>query len=563
MGEVPPFVLILGMHRSGTSCLAGCLERCGLHLGDVRRTGRHNARGYYEPGAVVRIHDQILALNRGSWDSPPGQVRLHPHHGRLLKTVADRLARRRPCGLKDPRLLLLEEWLEIAPPPIHLVGIFRHPAAVAASLAKRDGMPAPRALALWLNYNERLADLHRKAPFPLVEFDLADVVAFVQNVSAVARLQGLRPSTPHLRRFVATELEHCRPGDLVVPETCREVFEYLRSHRLVAETPSDGPRHLPLALERGVGAVREATYRAGRALDGILGRGRRAIAERARQDLTPSGRSPLKSLQRLRCRRVARAEPLDALRGVLLFVGNARSGTTLVRSLLDAHPEVVLGNEVHVLKRIAEGEDWETVIGRIFLSSRQFTRNPTWTGYRYKVPGLAAGGNHRLRIIGDKKAGRTAQLLHADSDLLLRALSWAHAQLVFLHVVRHPLDVIASNVRLNHLPLAQNVPSYFELERTAAEVSRILGPGRVKTIYFEELIADPEAVLPELFRFLEMGLEPGFVSACRSLMFREPNRSSRMVAWNPEALAAVEAGIREIPHLGRYQVGREDLALDD
>ena len=31
-----PFVFVLGMHRSGTSCLAGCLEHCGLHLGDVR-----------------------------------------------------------------------------------------------------------------------------------------------------------------------------------------------------------------------------------------------------------------------------------------------------------------------------------------------------------------------------------------------------------------------------------------------------------------------------------------------------------------------------------------------
>ncbi|WP_173204579.1 hypothetical protein [Sphingopyxis sp. BSNA05] len=45
LGDVSrPFVLILGMHRSGTSCLAGALERCGLHLGDVRRTGTHNKR---------------------------------------------------------------------------------------------------------------------------------------------------------------------------------------------------------------------------------------------------------------------------------------------------------------------------------------------------------------------------------------------------------------------------------------------------------------------------------------------------------------------------------------
>ncbi len=73
-----PFVFVLGMHRSGTSCLAGCLETCGLHLGDVRRTGRYNAKGYFELADLVQLHDQILGLNRSSWHNPPALCRYIP-----------------------------------------------------------------------------------------------------------------------------------------------------------------------------------------------------------------------------------------------------------------------------------------------------------------------------------------------------------------------------------------------------------------------------------------------------------------------------------------------------
>lgn len=41
-------VLILGMHRSGTSCLAGSLQEAGLYLGEVNTAAPHNAKGNRE-----------------------------------------------------------------------------------------------------------------------------------------------------------------------------------------------------------------------------------------------------------------------------------------------------------------------------------------------------------------------------------------------------------------------------------------------------------------------------------------------------------------------------------
>lgn len=231
------FVFIIGMHRSGTSCLAGSLERCGLFLSNVRET-RHfnaNAKGHFELKVVERLHDQILGLNRASWHNPPQQLIVHPHLKQALKNIADELSLQRPCGLKDPRtVLLLDTWLKMVTPPYQLVGTFRHPLAVAQSLAKRDGIQEKEALKLWLHYNNELIQHHQITPFPIVEFDLSDVGYYCRTILAIAQQLGLSPNRSKLRRFVSHKLEHHRFVDAQVPQNCLEVYTYLRNHRFQA-----------------------------------------------------------------------------------------------------------------------------------------------------------------------------------------------------------------------------------------------------------------------------------------------------------------------------------------
>ncbi len=219
------------MHRSGTSCLAGSLERCGLFLGDVRRTGRFNARGYYELKAVERIHDQILGLNHAAWHCPPERVLVHPYHRRVLKEVADRLSLHRPCGLKDPRLLLLlETWLDVVATPYTLVGTFRHPVAVAQSLARRNGIGEAGALDLWLRYNRALIRFHRARHFPIVEFSLTDTDSYCRTIAELAQSLHLTPRLSKLRRFVDCKLEHHHQANTPVPPKCLEEYDYLQHH---------------------------------------------------------------------------------------------------------------------------------------------------------------------------------------------------------------------------------------------------------------------------------------------------------------------------------------------
>lgn len=63
-------VTVLEMHRSGTSCLAGCLEDAGLFPGEVSRAAPFNKKGNNENLAVMEFTDEVLAEAGGS-RAPP------------------------------------------------------------------------------------------------------------------------------------------------------------------------------------------------------------------------------------------------------------------------------------------------------------------------------------------------------------------------------------------------------------------------------------------------------------------------------------------------------------
>lgn len=243
---------VLGMHRSGTSCLAGTLEEAGVFLGDVDRHGRHNARGNRENRRIMALHDELLAANGGSWDDPPEQVRWAPEHKDRQRKIICSYAGRPVWGFKDPRTLFtLEGWLEEIP-QLTLLGIFRHPLAVAVSLRRRDRFPLERGVRLWEVYNRRLLACHARHRFPLLRFDageselprqLADVLGRLGLPVAADRLKFFDPGLRHAprtraalcRQLVAAKdlldgLKGAGPGVLR-----RQLAEVLRLLELAAE----------------------------------------------------------------------------------------------------------------------------------------------------------------------------------------------------------------------------------------------------------------------------------------------------------------------------------------
>lgn len=163
----PRAVCVTGMHRSGTSFVAGALGLIGVSLGRpdrMLRPGPDNPKGYFEVQEIVQLDDELLSQLGGAWDQPPvldpGWARdpaLAPFRQRaasILDDVFGPAADRPPViAWKDPRIsLLLPFWREVAPVATTIV-VVRDPVEVVASLALRGyAVGTAQAAALWLRY---------------------------------------------------------------------------------------------------------------------------------------------------------------------------------------------------------------------------------------------------------------------------------------------------------------------------------------------------------------------------------------------------------------------------
>lgn len=158
-------LIVLGMHRSGTSALAGTLSLLGIDPGPslMPAHGGINPKGFWEHADIVAVHERLLAALHTSWhDERPLPDRwwksptIAPFREELIDIINRDFSRSPAWILKDPRLCrLLPLWLEIlaafgAEPRFALC--LRNPAEVAQSLAQRDGIPESRALLLWLRH---------------------------------------------------------------------------------------------------------------------------------------------------------------------------------------------------------------------------------------------------------------------------------------------------------------------------------------------------------------------------------------------------------------------------
>lgn len=188
-------VAVIGMHRSGTSCLAGCLEDLGLSLGEVITSAPHNKKGNRENPRFWPVHDAVLARVGASWDRPPSEpvVWTAQERADLKAVLADYDALPRPWGFKDPRAtVLLDGWFEVLP-DLRLIGSIRHPLAVAGSLTARNGYEQARGLGIWATYNRALIRWRDQTTFDVIDYDAPDYEVRVRRAAEALGLDAARP----------------------------------------------------------------------------------------------------------------------------------------------------------------------------------------------------------------------------------------------------------------------------------------------------------------------------------------------------------------------------------
>jgi len=246
-------IVVLGMHRSGTSCIGELLAVMGAYFGPQGMgTGGsvENPHGLFERADLRRLCHFVLNQARAEWwttshfspDRVPAAARAQVD-GMLASMLAD-LNAHEPWFIKEPRLCILLPMLRHYFGNTVAVCVWRDPLEVAESLRIRDAIPVEFGLALWERYVR--ASFASGVPSAIVSYNrlIADSAGTTQKLLEDLRALGVAglhmPDAEKLARAVDPALRRSRRRDaadiLTVPQ-----------HRLLAALESGNPADPELA----------------------------------------------------------------------------------------------------------------------------------------------------------------------------------------------------------------------------------------------------------------------------------------------------------------------------
>jgi len=250
-------------------------------------------------------------------------------------------------------------------------------------------------------------------------------------------------------------------------------------------------------------------------------------------------------LARSDANREAYRPQLATLHSYCLFIGYPRTGHSLIGSLLDAHPDIVMAHELDVIRFQEAGFDRAQIDYLLIENARLFGQaGRIWGTHDYTVPGQWQGRFRTIRVLGDKKGGQTTARIARDPKRLDALLSTFGDRVKFIHVVRNPFDTIAYFHGQWGAPrgssLAESARAYFGLVRANAMIRNRVGRDRVIDVRHEDLLADPRGGLERLCRFLEVHPDKNYLAACADIVSSSPRRSRDALDWTSTDVEMVE-----------------------
>ncbi|WP_349508910.1 hypothetical protein V6582_02485 [Agrobacterium vitis] len=157
-------IMVLGMHRTGTSSVAGTLVKLGggapQHL---MPNSAFNERGYFESNVIAQLNDEILASAGTRWDdwrefNPDwyNSTVARSFQARAREAFAEEFGTALLPVIKDPRICRFfpfwRQVLEAMGKTVHVVMPLRSPWDTAKSLNYRNKMHMTHVIMLWLRH---------------------------------------------------------------------------------------------------------------------------------------------------------------------------------------------------------------------------------------------------------------------------------------------------------------------------------------------------------------------------------------------------------------------------
>ncbi len=242
------------------------------------------------------------------------------------------------------------------------------------------------------------------------------------------------------------------------------------------------------------------------------------------------------------------------------FIGYPRSGHTLIGSLLNAHPEVLISHELHVLDLLDKGVSRNRIFAKIIAQAKWFSaRGERWTGYSYKVPGGYQGTYTELKVIGDKRGGASSRILYKNPQLLDQLIATIDKKIKVILIHRNPFDNITTRARggnyyqrdASQKRLLHEIDQHFRDVETIAEIRKR------KDLEFyeckhEDFLDQPQKHLENLCHFLEISAYDDYLEKTLKIIRKSRSQSRKKIHWEKSTIEKVQKRIDQYDFLKGY-----------
>ncbi len=255
--EKSRIVIVVGMHRGGTSAVARTLASLGVDLGDnLIPPGDDNPRGFWEDRDCWAINEELLQHLGSAYDRlAPAWRFVQPDPAvSALKIKAAQLLIRKTAqygpvfGFKDPRTSrLLPFWRQVIQScdlnPSYVIAL-RNPLSVALSLQKRNQISAEKSYFLWLQHMLPAVLDTVGSPRVIVDYDLL-INQPAEQLRRIADALGLniekRPTADASGHddYLDPELRHTQFAISNVRLDCRVPDDVAQAYEILARTAKD------------------------------------------------------------------------------------------------------------------------------------------------------------------------------------------------------------------------------------------------------------------------------------------------------------------------------------
>ena len=300
----------------------------------------------------------------------------------------------------------------------------------------------------------------------------------------------------------------------------------------------------------------------------------------------------------IQCRKNQILSPkiIKSIKVFLFFIGYARSGHSIVGSVLDAHPHIVVSHELQFMNKwdfnMFDMKNAGSISTRLYKKMYKNSlgsvmprsiRKQNSKGYSLSIKHSCQGSfDSYIDVIGDKSGGgvttaymsnRTIFLSHYE--LLKRGLN---IPIKVVHVIRNPYDNIATkylyligvkdykrakdfvrHVKENKTAIRPIVSvlkgiiaRHFDMVQAVTELIKLIGRSNVLDVHQRDLVHHPRKTVVSITEFLGVKAEEDYLELCVNKIFKEVSYSRNLLVWPDELREMIEQRIKDYKFLEGY-----------